>query len=393
VAGQARALAFPAAADGVELRHLRSFVAVAEELNFGRAAERLYITQPALSRQIRALEQAVGCELLTRSTRRVALTLAGEALLERARRLLRDADEAVLAAQSVGGEIMARVARLWQLVGDRAGDGLEEQRVAYETLLSHFEPPAGAQVRPTTAGGVPSLVVAEDPGAAPRVLYLHGGAFVLGSAFGHRPLAGALALAAGCGVLAVDYRLAPEHPYPAALDDALAAYRWLLERGGGPGELVVAGDSTGAGLALALLLRAREAGLPLPAGALLLCPAPDLEAPTYQPGDDPRQRVVGEFWRGGIDAYLAGHSPRDPLVSPLRGDLAGLPPMLIQAATGDLLAGESKALHERAREHGVDAQLELYPVEAHVFHLFWPFLPEAADALETAGRFIRERIG
>src|SRR4051794_2899817 len=125
-----RVLAFPTAADAVELRHLRSFVAVAEELNFGRAAERLYITQPALSRQIRMLEQLVGCQLLRRTTRRVELTLAGEALLERARRLLREVDDAVLAVQSLGGEIMARIAGLWQLVGDHVGEkaDLEEQR-------------------------------------------------------------------------------------------------------------------------------------------------------------------------------------------------------------------------------------------------------------------------
>ena len=220
----ARVLKLPAAGSAVELRHLRSFVAVAEELNFGRAAERLYITQPALSRQITGLEQAIGCELLRRSTRRVELTLAGKALLERARPLLRDADDAVLAVQSLSGEIVARVAQLWQPVGDQ-GD-LELQRAAYESLLAHFDVPSGVQVRPVNAGGVPALVVAEDPAATPGVLYLHGGGFVMGSAFGVRPLAGALAMAAGRGVLVADYRLAPEHAFPGALDDAYAAYEW-----------------------------------------------------------------------------------------------------------------------------------------------------------------------
>jgi acetyl esterase/lipase len=382
-------LAFPAAADAVELRHLRSFVAVAEELNFGRAAERLYITQPALSRQIRVLEQAVGCALFRRSTRRVEVTLAGEALLERARRLLRDADDAVLAAQAVGGEIMARIARLWQLVGDTAGtDDLEEQRTAYEALLAHFDVPAGVQVRPINAGGVPALLVGEEPAEPPGILYLHGGAFVMGSAFGHRPLAGALALAAGRGVVVADYRLAPEHPFPAALDDARAAYLWMLERGGDPARLVVAGDGTGAGLALALLLRLRDEGMPLPGGAALLCPTADVDVSTvdHEPVD-PDLRLVGDFWRGCIDAYLAGHPRRDPLVSPMFGDLSGLPPLLIQAGTGDILLGEAHALNDRAREHGVQTDLQLYPVDAHVFHLFWSFLPEAADALEAAGRF------
>jgi acetyl esterase/lipase len=160
---------------------------VAEELNFGRAAERLYITQPGpepTDHRPSSRRSAASC--YGRSTRRVELTIAGEALLERARQLLRDADDAVLAVQSLSGEIVARVAQLWQPVGDQ-GD-LEQQRAAYESLLAHFDVPPGVQVRPVNAGGVPALVVAEDPAAPPGVLYLHGGGFVMGSAFGVRPL-------------------------------------------------------------------------------------------------------------------------------------------------------------------------------------------------------------
>ena len=384
-----RELKVPAPGSAVELRHLRSFVAVADELNFGRAAERLYITQPALSRQITGLEQAIGCELLRRSTRRVELTLAGQALLERARPLLRDADDAVLVVQSLSGQIVARVAQLWQPVGDQ-GD-LEQQRAAYEGLLARFDMPPGVQVRPVNAGGVPALVVAEDPAAPPGVLYLHGGGFVMGSAYGVRPLAGALALAGGRGVLTADYRLAPEHAFPAALDDAYAAYEWMVARTGEPSQLVVAGDSAGAGLALTLLLRLRDAALPLPACATLFCPIADLEATTIVPDrDDLTSRVIGDFWRGCVDAYLAGHPPDDPLVSPVRGSLAGLPPLLIQVGAGDILLGESRKVVDRARDDGVEARLELYPVDAHIFHHFWSFLPEAADALDAAGRFIRE---
>ena len=371
---------------------MRSFIAVAEELNFGRAAARLYITQPALSRQIRALERLMGCELLHRTTRRVELTLAGEVLLERARRLLGEVDDAVVAVQSIGGEIMARVAGLWQLVGDHLGDNgdLQAQRTAYEGLLAHFEVPPGLHVRPANAGGVPALIVAKDPAEAPGILYVHGGCFVLGSAFGFRPLAGALALASDRGVLVADYRLAPEHPFPAALDDVYAAYRWMLERGRDPAQLVVAGDSTGGGLALALLLRLRDEGLPLPAGAALLCPAADVNVSTVDPDTlDADPRLFSTFWRGSVEAYRGGRPPHDPLVSPLFGDLTGLPPLLIQAATADLLRGEAEALHDRARDHGVPTQLELYPAPAHAFQLFWSFLPEAADALEAAGRFVR----
>jgi acetyl esterase/lipase len=390
--GPARVLEFPAAGSAVELRHLRSFVAVAEELNFGRAADRLYITQPALSRQITGLEQAIGCELLRRTTRRVELTLAGEALLERARRLLRDADEAVLAVQALSGEIVARVAQLWRPVGDQSD--LEHQRAAYERMLARFEVPPGVEVRPVNAGGVPALLLGEDPESPPGILYLHGGGFVMGSAFGARPLAGALASATGRGVLTADYRLAPEHPFPAALDDAYAAYEWMVARSGVPSRLVVAGDSAGAGLALALLVRLRDAGLPLPAGATLFCPIADLQATTIAPHkDDLTSRVIGEFWRGCVEAYLAGHPPDDPLVSPVNGSLCGLPPLLIQAGTGDILRGESEKVAERARDDGVEARLELYPVDAHIFHHFWSFLPEAADALDAAGRFVREIVG
>jgi len=172
-------------------------VAVAEELNFGRAAERLYVSQPALSRQIQGLEQLVGCELLRRSTHSVELTLAGEALLDRSRRLLRDVDEAVAAALSVGGELIGRVARaLEPLRGMLASDrDLVETRATFESLMAQFAPPAGTITRPVTAGGVPSLVVSPGAGHGPTVLYLHGGGYVIGSAFGYQPHAGALAAA------------------------------------------------------------------------------------------------------------------------------------------------------------------------------------------------------
>ncbi|MGH2873835.1 MAG: LysR family transcriptional regulator, partial [Solirubrobacteraceae bacterium] len=226
MADRSSVLPFPKAPDGVELRHLRAFVAVAEELNFGRAAERLYVSQPALSRQIRGLEELVGCELLRRSTHSVELTLAGEALLDRSRNLLRDVDKAVAAALAVGGELLGRVARsLEPLRGMLATDpDLVQTRAAFESLNAQFSPPAGTVTRPVTAGGVPSLLVAPGEGHEPTVLYLHGGGYVIGSAFGYQPHAGALAAAAETGVLVADYRLAPEHPFPAALEDTQLAY-------------------------------------------------------------------------------------------------------------------------------------------------------------------------
>ncbi len=229
------------------------------------------------------------------------------------------------------------------------------------------------------AGGVAALVLEPEPGAPATLLHLHGGGFTMGSAFGSRPLVGAFAAAAATAAVVPDYRLAPEHPFPAALEDAMRAYLWMLDRGTPPEHVTVAGDSAGCGLVLSLLLTLRDQELPLPGGAVLLCPWVDLA------GETP----LGKQARVYALAYAGDVPLDDPLLSPLRADLAGLPPMLIQVATGDDQAPECRRLAERARAHGVDARLELYPGETHVFHLFWSFLPEAADALRQAGEFTR----
>ena len=392
-------LPFPQAPDGIELRHLRAFVAVAEELNFGRAADRLYVSQPALSRQIRSLEQLVGCELLRRSTHRVELTLAGEALLDRARKLLRDVDEAVSATLAVGGELLGRVARLLEPLSGLVAqeEGLHDARAAFERLQAGFSPPAGTSVRPVTAGGVPSLIAAPPDDPEPTVLYLHGGGYVVGSAFGYQPHAGALAAAAQTAVLVPDYRLAPEHPFPAAVQDAVSAYRWLLEQGVPADRVVVAGDSAGAALAMSLLLTLKDQCAPYPGAAVLLCPWLDLGlhemARPTDAGEAAAPMATDAEATRCTRAYLNGHPADDPIVDPLGADLAGLPPMLIQAATGDARLADAEALAIRAQEHGVAARLELYPVQAHAFQLFWSFLPEAADAFAAAGEFIREIAG
>ena len=378
---EANVVEFPQAPEAIELRHLRAFLAVAEELNFGRAAERLYITQPALSRQIRALEQLMGCELLRRSTHRVELTVAGEALLDRVRPLLREVDAAVSAVQSLGGELVERVARLWEpLVAAAAADAdIEEQRLACERMLANFTVPPEVSVQGVNAAGVSSLMVARDLDERPKLLHLHGGGYVLGSAFGYRPLAGALALAADAGVLVPDYRLAPEHTFPAAIDDSVDAYRWMLDRGVEPGEVTITGDSAGGGLVISVLLTLKQRGLPQPGGAVLMCPWVDLELKLHS----------DEAIRRSAEAYLGGHPADDPIASPLGADLSGLAPMLIQAATGDERLPDAQVLADRARKQGVEAELELYSVDAHVFHLFWSFLPEAAEALKSAGEFAR----
>jgi monoterpene epsilon-lactone hydrolase len=373
--------------DGVEVRHLRAFVAVAEEFNFSRAAERLYLTQPALSRQIRTLERAVGCELLRRSTHRVELTLAGAALLDRARPVLAALDEAVAAAQSVGGELNARIMQLWapMVAISTPNTSIEALREAFEDFLAQIPVPQDTAVRPVNAGGVAALALGEDP----AILYLHGGNYMLGSAYGYRSLVGALAGAAETGALVPDFRLAPEHPFPAAVEDALAAYHWLVERRGDASKVVLAGDSSGAGLALAVLLSLKAKGEAMPAGAALLCPALDLSGGMLTTSANPHP--MDEIGRAA-EAYLVGHPIEDPLVSPLHGDLAGLPPLLVQYATGDRARPEAEALADRARAQGVDVHLELYSTVVHVFQVFWSFLPEAVDALAQAGEFLRDLL-
>ncbi len=377
------------APDGMELRHLRAFVAVAEELNFSRAATRLYVSQPALSRQIRALEQLIGCDLLRRSTHRVELTIAGEALLERSHKLLHEVDDAIAATRSVGGELEGRLAQMWEPIVDLTTAGLDLQtlRNACEDLHAQFPVPEVA-VRHVNAGGVPSLLVAPHEGQDVTLLVLHGGGYVMGSAFGYRHLAGALAIAADATALVPEYRLAPEHPFPAALEDALRAYQWVLGSGTAPAQLTVAGDSAGAGLVLSLMLTLELQGLPLPGGTVMLCPGlrltfdDDIETPSSShPG------VSVEQLRGFAASYLDGHPADDPIVDPLGADLTGLPPMLIQGGTGDVIVEDAHLLAEQARRHGVDVRLELYPVDTHDFQIFWSFLPEAAEAVQQAGTF------
>src|SRR6478752_1979977 len=245
-------LALPQAPDAIELRHLRAFVAVADDLSFSRAAQRLFISQPALSRQIRGLERLVGCDLFRRSTQRVELTLAGEALLARAQALLADLDDAISVTRSVGGELAGRMALLWEPWARASADvaDLDGIRAALEELHGQFTPPSDVAVAPVIAGGVPALRVTPETAspAAATVLFLHGGGYVAGSAFGYRHLAAAIATAAQAPALVIDYRLAPEHPYPAAVQDAVNAYLWLRDTGGDQARIVVAGAGFPAGL-------------------------------------------------------------------------------------------------------------------------------------------------
>jgi phosphinothricin tripeptide acetyl hydrolase len=233
------------------------------------------------------------------------------------------------------------------------------------------------------------------PSAVPDrvVLYLHGGGYVIGSPRSHRHLAAAIASAAGTSALLLDYRLAPEHPYPAAVDDATAAYRWLLDQAIAPERIVIAGDSAGGGLTVATLLALREARVPLPAGGVCISPWVDLTCggASYATKADADPIVR----RAGVEqmaqAYLGATPPRTPLASPLFADLRGLPPLLIHVGSDEVLLDDAVQLAERARAAGVDASIEVYPRMIHVWHWFLPMLDEAQTAVDAIGRFVRAR--
>ncbi|MFI6485753.1 alpha/beta hydrolase fold domain-containing protein [Nonomuraea sp. NPDC050663] len=385
-------LSLSAAPGGLELRHLRSFVAVAEELNFGRAAQRLHLSQPALSRQIRALERLIGCDLFRRSTRQVELTLAGEALLDQSRSILAAVDGAISTARSIGHELTARAALLWEPMADATSrDDIESMRRAFEALHAKAEVPDGLPVRPVITGGVAGLEVGPASDARPHVLYVHGGGNIAGSAFGFRALAGAVALAASCPVLVPEYRLAPEHPFPAGLSDVITAYLWMLDEGVNPAHITLVGDSSGGALIVAAMVSLKQQNLAMPGGAVLLCPGL-----VHVPAGVDSEALARPYTADEIvvrarlaDDYLAGRPQNDPLVDLVHADLSGLPPVLIQAATGDPAVVDAYALANRLRDHDVPVDLELFPVEAHVFHMFFSFLPEARDAIHHVGRRIR----
>jgi monoterpene epsilon-lactone hydrolase len=257
-----------------------------------------------------------------------------------------------------------------------------------------MQTPGGVTVHAVRVGGVPAEWLA--PAGAPDdrvLLYIHGGGFVIGSCNTHRPLAARLALASGSRALQIEYRLAPEHRFPDALDDVCAAYRALLHDGIPARGIVVAGDSAGGNLALALLVALRDAGEPLPAGAVCLSPVTDLAGTgasmRTKAASDP---VLSPTLAVDLTAAYAGdHDPREPLISPLYADLRGLPPVLLHVGSDEILLDDSTRFAERARAAGVDTQLVVWPGLWHVFQVYAQALPEALQSIEQIGAFVRAR--
>jgi acetyl esterase/lipase len=222
------------------------------------------------------------------------------------------------------------------------------------------------------------------------LLYFHGGGYVLGSAESYRELLARVASTCGARVLAIDYRLAPEHPFPAALDDCLAAYRWVLASGVDPKRLLVAGDSSGGALAVATLVAARDQGDVLPRGAILISPWVDLDAGHASVDDnaafDWGDRRYLQHWSV---QYLNGADPRDPRASPLYAELSGLPPLFIQVGTAELLRDEVVAFAEKARARGVEVTLQPWPNMTHGWAMLKDFFPEAQQSIEAIAHHLR----
>lgn len=266
---------------------------------------------------------------------------------------------------------------------------LATQRASFEAMTEDFPLVPGTAVVPTRAGDVPvEWVQAPAADEQKTILYLHGGGYVIGSTATHRSLASRLSAASSARVLVVDYRLAPEHPFPAAVEDALTTYRWALDEGQKPEKMAIAGDSAGGGLTLALLVSIRDAGLPMPACGICLSPWVDLEGrgATVAPGavDDPMVTLDGI---AGMAAAYAGGQLDAPLASPLHADLGGLPPLLIQVGTREILLDDARRIAARARAAGVNVTLEEEAGLIHVWQLF-PNLPESDQAVARIGAFL-----
>ncbi len=291
---------------------------------------------------------------------------------------------------SIQAKIVSKILKL-QGFGWASGT-MAEQRSRQEKNARYFKIAKGVIVDSLSIDGIPAEFIDVQASKKGVILYLHGGAYALGSVAVHREFLGRLAIACQIKVLAIDYRLAPEHPFPAALEDTLSAYHWLLSQGYDPATTVVAGDSAGGGLALATLLSLRDSKASLPACAVCLSPWLNLTciSETSNNNNDPilNPAVLSVFAR-----YYAGETDAaNPLISPFYADLQGLPPLLIQAGTNEILIDEIEQFSEKARQAGVEIVLDRWPGLFHVFQII-PILPETKLSIEKIAKFIHNKIG
>jgi monoterpene epsilon-lactone hydrolase len=271
------------------------------------------------------------------------------------------------------------------------GSDVNEQRRLLRELLSAQPLPADVTVTAAALGGVPTAEITVD-GIEPRhvVLYFHGGVYVMGDAFLAADLASQVGRRTQAKVISVDYRLAPEHPYPAAVDDALAAYEALLDKGVAPSDIAFAGESAGGGLAIATLVNARDHGLALPAAAFVMSPYADLTlaGTSMETRSDVDPLLSRANLQARVTDYTSGQDADLGLISPVFADLSGLPPLAIQAGSHEVLLDDAVRLARQAATADVEVTLEITPRVPHVFQAYHPILDEASAALDRAGRFL-----
>jgi len=276
-----------------------------------------------------------------------------------------------------------------------ADSDVGEQRRQLRELLSAQPLPADVTVTAAALGGVPTAEITVD-GIEPLhvVLYFHGGVYVMGDAFLAADLASQVGRRTRAKVISVDYRLAPEHPYPAAVDDALAAYDALLQGGTAPSDIAFAGESAGGGLAIATLVNARDHGLPLPAAAFVMSPYADLTlaGATMETKRKADPLLSRENLQPRVTDYTSGQDAALGLISPIFADLSGLPPLIIQAGTHEVLLDDAVRLAQQATAADVEVTLDVTPGVPHVFQAYYPILDEAASALDRAGQFLSARL-
>ena len=271
----------------------------------------------------------------------------------------------------------------------------DDFRRIFEDWLAQFEIPAGTRLTDVVQGGV-SCIRADAPGAAADrvIIHFHSGGYLMGSARGYRSFGGFLSAATGCRVLLVDYRLAPEHPFPAAIEDALAVYKAVLADGIDPARILLCGDSAGGGLALIALQAIRDEGLPLPAGCIAISPLADFahsgESRVSNAALDPL--VTMDLLQTLGATYCGAHDPKHPRLSPLYGDWRGLPPLLIFAGEIEMLRDDGKLCAAAARRDGVDAAYVEGEGMTHIWTIYADRLPEARDALGQIGDFARRQL-
>lgn len=271
---------------------------------------------------------------------------------------------------------------------------IAERRRIDDEAADQFPLPEGLKVEPVShADFKGEWVKAASTQTDAALLYLHGGAYVFCSPRSHRHLVAALSEATNSAAFALDYRLAPEHPFPAAIEDAVAAYRWLLDRGFAPNRIAIAGDSAGGGLTLATMLSLRDAGLPLPAAGVCLSPWVDLTMAGASYSANAEAVATRDRLAGYVELYLKDTADvRHPQVSPVFAELKGLPPLLIQVGAAEPFYDDSIQLEAAAKASGIESTLEIWPEMIHVWHYFHPMLTEGRQAIARIGEFVKDKI-